>query len=45
MSDLIENCMQKVAYIEKPNYDQYVATDAETRRLATEMMMKNKVLK
>jgi len=45
MSDLIENCMQKVAYIEKPNYDQYVATDAETRRLATEIMLKNKVLK
>jgi 1-deoxy-D-xylulose-5-phosphate reductoisomerase len=45
MSDLIENCMQKVAYIEKPNYDQYVATDSQTRRLATEMMMKNKVLK
>ncbi len=45
MSDLIENCMQKVTYIEKPNYEQYVATDAETRRVATEMMMKNKVLK
>ena len=45
MSDLIENCMQKVDFIEKPNYEQYVATDIETRRLAAEMMMKNKVLK
>ena len=27
MSDLIENCMQKVDFIEKPNYEQYVATD------------------
>ena len=45
MSDLIESCMQKVAYIEKPNYEQYVATDIETRRLATEIMMKNNVLK
>lgn len=45
MSDLIESCMQKVAFIEKPNYEQYVATDEETRRLATEIMMKNNVLK
>jgi 1-deoxy-D-xylulose-5-phosphate reductoisomerase len=45
MSDLIESCMQKVSFIEKPNYEQYVATDIETRRLATEIMMKNKVLK
>jgi 1-deoxy-D-xylulose-5-phosphate reductoisomerase len=38
MSDLIESCMQKVDYIEKPNYEQYVATDAETRRVATELL-------
>jgi len=38
MSDLIETCMQKVAYIEKPNYEQYVASDTEARRVAVELM-------
>lgn len=34
MSDLIEHCMAKVAYIEKPGYEDYVQTDRETRREA-----------
>jgi len=38
MSDLLETCMQKVAYIEKPNYEQYVASDTEARRVAVELM-------
>jgi len=41
MSDLIENCMQKVAYLEKPNYEQYVATDTETRRVAESLLIKS----
>jgi 1-deoxy-D-xylulose-5-phosphate reductoisomerase len=45
MSDLIETCMQKVAYIEKPNYEQYVATDEETRRKASEILRTSQVLK
>jgi 1-deoxy-D-xylulose-5-phosphate reductoisomerase len=38
MSDIIEQSMAKVSFIKKPNYDDYVATDAETRRLALEMI-------
>ena len=38
MSDIIEQCMQKVSFIKKPNYSDYVATDAETRVLALEMI-------
>ncbi|MFN4123144.1 MAG: 1-deoxy-D-xylulose-5-phosphate reductoisomerase [Flavobacteriales bacterium] len=36
MSDLIEHCMQKAAFIAKPSYDDYVQTDNETRILARE---------
>ncbi len=38
MSDIIEQSMQRVAFIKKPNYNDYVATDAETRRLALEII-------
>ena len=38
MSDVIEQSMQRVAFIKKPNYNDYVATDAETRVLALEMI-------
>ncbi|MFM1876329.1 MAG: hypothetical protein RL266_2066, partial [Bacteroidota bacterium] len=38
MSDIIEQSMQRVSFIKKPNYDDYVATDAETRVLALEMI-------
>ncbi len=38
MSDIIEQSMQKVSFIKKPNYNDYVATDAETRSLALEMI-------
>lgn len=34
MSDLIEHCLQKVAYIERPEYEDYVQTDRETREMA-----------
>lgn len=33
MSDFIEECMQKIAFIEKPVYEDYVQTDEETRKL------------
>ena len=38
MSDVIEQSMQRVSFIKKPNYNDYVATDAETRRLALEII-------
>jgi len=34
MSDVIEQTMCKVSYINQPDYDDYVATDAEARRIA-----------
>ena len=37
MSDVVEQTMQKVAFITKPSYEDYVATDAEARRIAAEL--------
>lgn len=34
MSDVVENCLQTVSFINKPSYADYVETDAETRRIA-----------
>jgi len=34
MSEVVEKCLQTVAYIEKPNYNDYVLTDKETRAVA-----------
>jgi 1-deoxy-D-xylulose-5-phosphate reductoisomerase len=36
MSDLVEYCMEKIAFIAKPQYDDYVLTDRETRAVARE---------
>ena len=41
MSDLLENCMEKITYIANPNYDEYVNTDKETRIFATKLVNKN----
>ena len=38
MSDVIEHTMQRVPFIAKPTYEDYVATDAEARRIASEMI-------
>ena len=38
MADIIEATMQKATFIAKPTYDDYVATDAEARRMAAEML-------
>lgn len=35
MSDLIEHCMAKASFMEKPTYEDYVASDEETRNIAT----------
>ena len=34
ISDVIENCMDKATFIQNPTLDDYVQTDAETRRIA-----------
>lgn len=41
MSDLLENCMEKITYIANPNYEEYVNTDKETRIFATKLVNKN----
>lgn len=38
MSDIIETTMQRVAFDSKPDYDTYVATDREARRVAAGLM-------
>jgi 1-deoxy-D-xylulose-5-phosphate reductoisomerase len=36
ISDIIESCLAKATFVREPGYDDYVLTDEETRRLATE---------
>ena len=36
MSDVIEAVMRRASFVERPGYDDYVQTDAEARRLASE---------
>lgn len=39
MSDVIEKAMNRVPFIQTPAYGDYVATDAETRRIAAELVI------
>ena len=38
MSDIIEKTMNRVPFFDKADYDTYVATDAEARRIAKELL-------
>ena len=38
MSDVIEKTMERAMFIATPTYDDYVATDAEARRIASELV-------
>lgn len=38
MSDVIEKTMERAAFVAAPTYDDYVATDAEARRIAAELI-------
>ena len=38
MSDIIEQTMAKTSFIIKPSYEDYVQTDAEARRIATQAL-------
>ena len=40
ISDVIENCMAKVAFVAKPSLEDYINTDTETRRLAQNLIIK-----
>lgn len=41
MSDLLENCMEKITYIANPNYEDYVNSDEETRIFAQKLVAGN----
>ena len=41
MSDVIEKTMAHVSFIQKPTYEDYVATDAEARRITKELINGN----
>jgi 1-deoxy-D-xylulose-5-phosphate reductoisomerase len=38
MSDIIEDCMEKISFVSEPAYEDYVLTDRETRERAKEMI-------
>lgn len=38
MSDVVEKCLQTLAFIDKPSYQDYINTDKETRLVATEIV-------
>lgn len=38
MSDVIETCLAKMPYVESPSLDDYIQTDRETRKLASEII-------
>lgn len=40
MSDILEQTMQKVSFVPSPTYEDYVQTDAESRRIANELITK-----
>ena len=40
MADIIEQVMQKATFDKSPDLDVYLRTDAEARRIATELMNK-----
>ena len=40
MADIIAETMQRATFDKKPSYDTYIASDAEARRIATELMNK-----
>ena len=38
MSDVVANCLETISFVEQPGYDDYVATDEETRAKAIELI-------
>lgn len=38
MSSVIEKCLSKITFIEKPSYEQYIECDKETRKLAATLI-------
>lgn len=40
MSEVVERCLEKISYVSKPTFEDYVETDTETRQLAGELIAK-----
>ena len=40
IADVIEECMSKITFNKNPDLDVYMQTDAETRRIANEIIKK-----
>ena len=40
MSEVVERCLEKINYVSKPTFEDYVVTDTETRQLAGELIAK-----
>jgi 1-deoxy-D-xylulose-5-phosphate reductoisomerase len=40
MSNVVENCLEKVTFVANPEYDDFVNSDVETRKLAKELIKK-----
>jgi 1-deoxy-D-xylulose-5-phosphate reductoisomerase len=38
MSEIIADCMQKISFVSEPTYEDYVTTDKETRKKASELI-------
>jgi len=38
MPEVIERCMQDIAFVQKPTLEEYVNTDEQTRLLAQELI-------
>ena len=38
MSDLIEKTMQRVGFVNKPTYEEYVMSDREARHIALDLL-------
>lgn len=43
MSDVVEKCLQTATHVAKPSYDDYVASDAETRKIAEKIVSTLKI--
>ena len=43
IAGIIETCMEQINYKEQPSYDDYIATDMETRTMALELVRKRRV--
>ena len=38
MSDLIDNCLEKITFVKNPTLEDYIETDRQTRLLANKLI-------